>query len=349
MNNLDDFDGSDYQRAVEDLFRRGELNYRNQNYQAAIENYTRLLQLNPNESKAYSRRSAAWVELGNYQEAIKDYTQCLKLQPNFVKGYVARAGLFKDAGNLQRAIDDCTHAISIGSDWNHIAYRLRGDCYGLLKNYQAAIEDYSQSIRSDPENIEGCYQKRGYCHQQLEHYHEAIEDCTQALRCNSEIIECYQIRAQSHQALGNWEESISDFTEVIRREPAPTEYTFLAYIGRGVAYRFLNDRESAVSDYDAAARLSLDRGDTKGYQKVMMLIESVGITQGSSEKSINDNKLSPVPISHIVAAIFFPPLGVFLTVGLGFHFWINLILTFVFTWIPGVIHALWLVFNHDRS
>jgi uncharacterized membrane protein YqaE (UPF0057 family) len=41
---------------------------------------------------------------------------------------------------------------------------------------------------------------------------------------------------------------------------------------------------------------------------------------------------------RIVAAIFLPPLGVFLTVGLGTDFWINLVLT-CFFWFPGMIHA----------
>lgn len=62
---------------------------------------------------------------------------------------------------------------------------------------------------------------------------------------------------------------------------------------------------------------------------------------------IETKEQRPVQISHVVAAIFFPPLGVYLTVGLGTQFWINLVLTFAFTWIPGVIHALWLVYNHD--
>ncbi|VXD12684.1 YqaE/Pmp3 family membrane protein [Planktothrix paucivesiculata] len=62
---------------------------------------------------------------------------------------------------------------------------------------------------------------------------------------------------------------------------------------------------------------------------------------------MSDIKKRSVPISHILAAFFFPPLGVFLTVGLGAHFWINLVLTLFFTWIPGVIHAFWLLFNHN--
>lgn len=44
----------------------------------------------------------------------------------------------------------------------------------------------------------------------------------------------------------------------------------------------------------------------------------------------------------IILAIFLPPLAVFLMVGFGAHFWINLILTLLF-WLPGTAHALWLI------
>jgi uncharacterized membrane protein YqaE (UPF0057 family) len=41
-------------------------------------------------------------------------------------------------------------------------------------------------------------------------------------------------------------------------------------------------------------------------------------------------------------ALFLPPVAAFLKVGLGLHFWLNLILTLIF-FVPGMIHALWLV------
>jgi uncharacterized membrane protein YqaE (UPF0057 family) len=47
-------------------------------------------------------------------------------------------------------------------------------------------------------------------------------------------------------------------------------------------------------------------------------------------------------ILRIIAAIFLPPLGVFLQVGLGTHFWINVILT-ILGYIPGIIHALYII------
>jgi uncharacterized membrane protein YqaE (UPF0057 family) len=44
----------------------------------------------------------------------------------------------------------------------------------------------------------------------------------------------------------------------------------------------------------------------------------------------------------ILFAIFIPPVGVFMEVGLGTHFWINLILTLL-GYIPGIIHALYVI------
>jgi uncharacterized membrane protein YqaE (UPF0057 family) len=44
----------------------------------------------------------------------------------------------------------------------------------------------------------------------------------------------------------------------------------------------------------------------------------------------------------IIIAIILPPLGVFLQVGIGKHFWINIILTLL-GYIPGIVHAVWVV------
>ena len=45
---------------------------------------------------------------------------------------------------------------------------------------------------------------------------------------------------------------------------------------------------------------------------------------------------------RILFAILLPPLGVFLQVGLGLHFWLNILLT-IFGYVPGIIHAVWII------
>ncbi|MGR3761802.1 YqaE/Pmp3 family membrane protein [Roseobacteraceae bacterium NS-SX3] len=45
---------------------------------------------------------------------------------------------------------------------------------------------------------------------------------------------------------------------------------------------------------------------------------------------------------RIILSIIIPPLGVFLTVGLGMHFWLNILLT-ILGYIPGVVHAVYII------
>jgi uncharacterized membrane protein YqaE (UPF0057 family) len=47
-------------------------------------------------------------------------------------------------------------------------------------------------------------------------------------------------------------------------------------------------------------------------------------------------------VLRILLAILLPPLGVFLQVGIGLHFWLNILLT-LFGYIPGIIHAIWVI------
>jgi uncharacterized membrane protein YqaE (UPF0057 family) len=45
---------------------------------------------------------------------------------------------------------------------------------------------------------------------------------------------------------------------------------------------------------------------------------------------------------RIIVAILLPPLGVFLQVGFGVQFWLNILLT-ILGYIPGIIHAVWII------
>ena len=47
-------------------------------------------------------------------------------------------------------------------------------------------------------------------------------------------------------------------------------------------------------------------------------------------------------VIRIICAILLPPLGVFLQVGLGGHFWLNILLTLL-GYIPGIVHAVWII------
>jgi uncharacterized membrane protein YqaE (UPF0057 family) len=54
------------------------------------------------------------------------------------------------------------------------------------------------------------------------------------------------------------------------------------------------------------------------------------------------NHLNPGDVALIIVALMMPPVAVLLKVGLTTHFWINVLLT-ILGFVPGQIHALWIV------
>ncbi len=47
-------------------------------------------------------------------------------------------------------------------------------------------------------------------------------------------------------------------------------------------------------------------------------------------------------VIRIIFSVIIPPVGVFFQVGLGLHFWLNILLTFL-GYFPGLIHAVWVI------
>ncbi|OQV19791.1 hypothetical protein BV898_06063 [Hypsibius exemplaris] len=57
--------------------------------------------------------------------------------------------------------------------------------------------------------------------------------------------------------------------------------------------------------------------------------------------------LTPSDIIKFIAAVFLPPLGVFLETGCDNNFIINVLLTCLF-WVPGIIHAFYIILKTAR-
>ncbi len=53
-------------------------------------------------------------------------------------------------------------------------------------------------------------------------------------------------------------------------------------------------------------------------------------------------------IVRFLLGLVVPPLGVFLTVGIGPTFVINILLTLL-GWLPGSIHAIWVIAKHEEN
>lgn len=53
-------------------------------------------------------------------------------------------------------------------------------------------------------------------------------------------------------------------------------------------------------------------------------------------------------LTRLLLGLLIPPVGVFLEVGVGPTLFINILLTLL-GWLPGSIHAVWVIAKHDEQ
>lgn len=53
-------------------------------------------------------------------------------------------------------------------------------------------------------------------------------------------------------------------------------------------------------------------------------------------------------VIRILLSILIPPLGVFLQVGIGLQFWLNILLT-ILGYFPGLIHAIYIIVTRGNK
>ena len=66
---------------------------------------------------AYAARGAAYSGLSQYQNAINEYTKAIQLDPDYADAYVKRGLSYYDLGQHQYAIADFDKACSLDSQY----------------------------------------------------------------------------------------------------------------------------------------------------------------------------------------------------------------------------------------
>jgi len=105
-------------RLLADAHRHfGNLYGSREEYQAAMNNYTRALSLDPSYAQAYYNRGVLyWREFGDCEPAVQDLTSVLELVPSWAQAYFNRALAYKLCGDQERAIRDLERYLQEGTD-----------------------------------------------------------------------------------------------------------------------------------------------------------------------------------------------------------------------------------------
>jgi tetratricopeptide (TPR) repeat protein len=154
-------------------------------------------------------------------------------------------------GYWQNSITLWNHTLKV-TDYNVIAYSMRGHAYAGLGNYKQAIDDYGRAIEIKP-GFASVYINRGSAYNDLGNYKQAIEDFNRAIEINPGYAEAYNNRGFSYNGLGNYRQAIEDYDRAIEIKP---DYVN-AYYNRGLVYLNQGDNISGCRD----ARKACERRD----------------------------------------------------------------------------------------
>lgn len=120
---------------------KGNQAFKQNNYQKAIEYFTKALEFDPDDHVFYSNRSACYATVGEYNKALEDAVMCCEIRPDWVKGYTRKALAEFYLGNYPDAINTYKKALEIEPENSDLKA-------GLLKATEASIKKDKDPILS---------------------------------------------------------------------------------------------------------------------------------------------------------------------------------------------------------
>jgi len=108
---------------------QGDMYINNNQIEKAIDNYTKAIEVSPEDIEAFESRGLAYMKIDSAMDrAIMDFNQVIELNPNYAKGYELR-GLLYVANKLEeKGCYDLKHACDLGKCEIFEMVKKRGYC-----------------------------------------------------------------------------------------------------------------------------------------------------------------------------------------------------------------------------
>ena len=228
-------------------FKRGNILSKSENFDEAIQNYDRAIEINPDFAEAYQKRAAAYVNKNNFYLGI--YTQDCQPETRM---------------NLDQAIQDSSRAIALKDNFAE-AYHTRGRAYFQRRHFKACIKDYENSIELK-EDFAEAFSNRAIAFwvlsevfkpQRQSYLEKSLSDCSKAIELKPQLAQAYATRGIVYSKKGDHHQAIHDCTRGIKLSSSRDSSRFL--FDRGLCYLEKGDTEQAILDFSKAIELKPDR------------------------------------------------------------------------------------------
>lgn len=237
-------------RTAEDYFLRGASQLEQNQIQAALNDFSNAIELDPNLMIAYRSRAQLRGLLGDRAGALRDFDQVLRLDPDRTDALDARAQLRLQWNDLEGAIADFSEAIELEPQSPGLLFN-RAMTYSRLGNYQASVDDFTRGILLQPKDAVA-YRERGRGYLGLQQLPKAIEDLNRSIELDPKSAVSFDLRCFVRLGFDDYRGAMSDCNAAIELNPNFA----LAYADRGYAWLGLNEPQKAIDDANTAIRLN---------------------------------------------------------------------------------------------
>ena len=221
--------------------------FSNKEYDAAIDNYTKAINLSP-DPQLYYGRGYAYQSNKMIDLAIADYSTAISLNPQYKPAYVGRGNCYYGKKNIPLALQDYNQAILM--DPNAVNYYNRGNLNFYRQKYDDALDDFDRAIELNA-SYQHAYYARAMVFGALKDYDLAMDDYDHLLSLNAQYLNAYIGKANIYTKKKDHESAIKELTKAITIAP---NY-LAAYNNRGLSYAGTGAYDLAVNDFKKAILL----------------------------------------------------------------------------------------------
>ena len=271
--------------------------YFNNEYEKAVEYYTKAINITPVDVTLYRDRIKCYEKLNNYAKIIEDYTKLIELyqKDKYVYGssimvnkdkndtlalhHSMRGDYYEKMKYYQNAIADYTKAISLKDEYYY--HSARGMCYAAIGDYVHAVEDYNQAIAVNPGNSDYYFLRiMAYC--KSGNYHLITADCKKLIELdkeqsikdsNNEIklkpqdADNYFVRSMLYINIGNYQLALEDCNKILEMKRNSKEPIYIFTLKqRGDCYTLMKDYKRAIEEYKTVINIEPKYKDAYIYQ-----------------------------------------------------------------------------------
>ena len=92
--------------AKDTAYVKGRELFLNKDYDSAIEQFNKVIEMDEKYVEAYSLRASCYSALKKNDEAVKDFSKAIEMDPNNRGAYLGRSSVYKAMGKLPQAKSD---------------------------------------------------------------------------------------------------------------------------------------------------------------------------------------------------------------------------------------------------